>query len=109
MARWTWRDETVNTLIELRKIDGRGSFGDHVLGLHLDMTVSIAEHDESRTARAVADGHAGVARPCRRGHSGFRTKLRIEASLTAESDFDDAPDTIREVAADLKEQAAPAK
>ena len=34
-----------------------------------------------------------------------RAKLRIEASV-AESNFDDAPDTIREVAAGLREQSA---
>lgn len=103
VGRWTWRDEIVRSLIELRNL-ASADLSTTILRLHLDMTVSIAEHDEvdgivrALTGTLASHGRAAAVIT-------DRTKLRIEASLS-ESDFDAAPDTIREVAAVLKGQAA---
>ena len=103
VARWTWRDETVNNIVELRKL-ATEDLSTTVLRAHLDMTVSIAENDEiGRLMRSLAGTLASHGRAAALIED--RTKLRIEASLT-ELDFDDAPDTIREVAATLRERSA---
>ena len=103
VARWTWRDETVNSIVELRKL-ATGDLSTTILRLHLDMTVSINENDEItgilRLLKGTLASHGRAAALIE-----DRTKLCIEASV-AESNFDDAPDTIREVAAALREQSA---
>ena len=102
VGRWTWRDETVNSIVELRKL-AIEDLSTTVLRIHLDMTVSIAEHDEvEKLVRSLAGTLASHGRAAAVIED--RTKLRIEASL-AELDFDNAPDTIREVAATLREQS----
>lgn len=102
VGRWTWRDETVHSLVELRKLASE-DLSATILRLHLEMTVSIAEHDEIDTIARVLTGtlasHGRAAAIIQ-----DRTRLRIEASLS-ESAFDAAPETIREVAAALKERA----
>jgi DNA repair exonuclease SbcCD nuclease subunit len=102
VARWTWRDETVHSIIALRNL-ATEDLSSTILRLHLDMTVSIAEHDE---IAGIVRSLAGTLASCGRAAAVIedRTKLRIEASLT-ETDFDDAPDTIRDVAAILKERS----
>jgi DNA repair exonuclease SbcCD nuclease subunit len=103
VARWTWRDETVNSIVELRKLASE-DLSSTILRLHLDLTVSIAEHDDiAGIVRSLAGTLASHGRAAAVIED--RTKLRIQASV-AESDFDNAPDTIREVAAVLKERAA---
>jgi len=102
VARWTWRDETVNNIVQLRKL-ATADLASTILRVHLDLTVSIAEHDEiAGIVRSLAGTLASHGRAAAVIED--RTKLRIEASLT-ESAFDDAPDTIREVAAALKESS----
>jgi hypothetical protein len=102
VGRWTWRDETVRSLVELRKFASE-DLSATILRLHLDMTVSIAEHDEVdgivRLLTGTLASHGRAAAVIT-----DRTKLRIEASLS-ELDFDGAPDTVREVAAALKGRA----
>ena len=102
VGRWTWRDETVRSLIELRKLASE-DLSATILRVHLDITVSIAEHDEVdgivRLLTGTLASHGRAAAVIT-----DRTKLRIEASLS-ESDFDAAPDTVREVAAALKGRA----
>ncbi|MCU1234272.1 MAG: hypothetical protein JWP63_2239 [Candidatus Solibacter sp.] len=103
VARWTWRDETVHGIVALRNLVTE-DLASTILRLHLDMTVSIAEHDEiAGIVRSLAGTLACHGRAA--AVIVDRTKLRIEASLS-ETDFDDAPETIREVAAALKERSA---
>lgn len=103
VARWTWRDQTVDSIVALRNLAAE-DLSSTILRLRLDMTVSIAEHDEiAEILRSLAGTLASHGRAAAVIED--RTKLRIEASLT-ESDFDGAPDTIREVAATLRERSA---
>lgn len=103
VARWTWRDETVNNIIELRKLAAE-DLSATILRLHLHMTASIEENDEiTGVLRSLAGTLASHGRAA--AVVVDSKQLRIEAS-PAESNFDDAPDTIREVAAALKDQAA---
>jgi DNA repair exonuclease SbcCD nuclease subunit len=102
VARWTWREETVHSILALRNLAAE-DLSSTILRLHQDMTVSIAEHDEiAGIVRSLAGTLASHGRAAALIED--RTKLRIEASAT-ESDFDDAPDTIREVAEALKERS----
>jgi DNA repair exonuclease SbcCD nuclease subunit len=102
VGRWTWRDETVTNCVELRKL-ATEDLATTVLRIHLDMTVSVTERDEvdalirSMTGTLAAHGRAGALIV-------GRTKFRVEARL-AESDFDDAPDSIREVATVLRSRS----
>jgi hypothetical protein len=71
--------------------------------LHLHLTASIEENDEiAGILRSLAGTLASHGRAAALVVDSKR--LRIEAS-PAESNFEDAPDTIREVADALKEQA----
>jgi DNA repair exonuclease SbcCD nuclease subunit len=102
VARWTWRDETVSSIVGLRNL-GAEDLSSTILRLRLEMTVSIAEHDEiAGILRSLAGTLASHGRAAAVIED--RTKLRIEASVQ-ESDFDAAPATIQEVAANLKERA----
>jgi hypothetical protein len=75
-----------------------------ILRLHLHLTASMEENDEiAGILRSLAGTLASHGRAAALVVDSKR--LRIEAS-PAESNFEDAPDTIREVAAALKEQAA---
>ncbi|MEO8594634.1 MAG: metallophosphoesterase [Candidatus Solibacter sp.] len=103
VARWTWRDETVNNIVALRKL-ATEDLATTILRLHLDMTASIGENEEiTGILRSLAGTLASHGRAAALIED--RSKLRVEASL-AESNFDDAPDTVREVAAALKDQSA---
>jgi len=103
VARWTWRDETVNNIFELRKL-ATEDLSTTILRLHLQMTASIQENDEiAGILRSLAGTLASHGRAAALVVDSKR--LSIEAS-PAESNFEDVPDTIREVAAALKEQAA---
>ncbi|MEO8025486.1 MAG: DNA repair exonuclease [Bryobacteraceae bacterium] len=102
VARWKWRDATVQSIVALRNLAAE-DLSSSILRLHLDMAVSIAEHDE---IEAIVKSLVGTLASHGRAAAVVedRTKLKIEASLT-ESDFDGAPDTIREVATGLKERS----
>jgi DNA repair exonuclease SbcCD nuclease subunit len=103
VARWTWRDETVNNMTELRKL-ATEDLSATVLRLHLEMTASIQENDEiAGILRSLAGTLASHGRAAALIVDAKR--LHVEAS-PAESNFEDAPETIREVAAALKEQSA---
>jgi DNA repair exonuclease SbcCD nuclease subunit len=103
VARWTWRDETVSSIVGLRNVAAE-DLSSTILRLRLEMTVSIAEYDEiadilrSLTGTLASHGRAAAVIE-------DRTRLRILASAE-ESDFNAAPETIQEVAAALKEGAA---
>ena len=102
VARWTWRDESVNNIFELRKL-ATEDLSTTILRLHLHLTASIEENDEiSCILRSLAGTLASHGRAAALVVDSKR--LIVEAS-PAESNFDDAPDSIREVAAVLKEQA----
>jgi hypothetical protein len=102
VGRWTWRDEKVTSMAQLRNLAAE-DLSATILRVHLDLTVSIAEHDEAggifRSLAGTLASHGRAAALIE-----DRTAMRIEASL-AESDFDGAPETVREVAAALKERA----
>ncbi|MGH8636395.1 MAG: hypothetical protein ACREUZ_04580 [Burkholderiales bacterium] len=103
VARWTWRDETVSSIVALRSLASE-DLSSTILRLHLDMTVSIAEHDEiAGIVRSLAGTLASHGRAAAVIED--RSRLRIQASAE-ESDFDAAPETVQEVAAALKERAA---
>jgi DNA repair exonuclease SbcCD nuclease subunit len=103
VARWTWREETVNNMVELRKIASE-DLSATILRLHLDMTASIQENDEiAAILRSLGGTVASHGRAA--AFIEERKNLRVQAS-PAESNFDDAPETIREVAAALKEESA---
>jgi DNA repair exonuclease SbcCD nuclease subunit len=102
VARWTWRDERVTSMAQLRNLASE-DLASTILRIHLDLTVSIAEHDEvAGVIRALGGTLASHGRAAALIED--RTALRIQASL-AESDFNGAPETVREVAAALKERA----
>jgi DNA repair exonuclease SbcCD nuclease subunit len=103
VARWTWRDETVTSIVGLRDLAAE-DLSSTILRLHLDMTVSIAEHDE---IAGIVKSLAGTLASHGRAAAVIedRTKLRTQPNLK-ESDFDGAPETIRDVAAALRERSA---
>jgi DNA repair exonuclease SbcCD nuclease subunit len=103
VARWTWRDETVSSIVGLRNLAGE-DLSSTILRLRLEMTVSIADHDEiAGILRSLAGTLASHGRAAAVIED--RTRLLILAS-DQESDFSAAPETIQEVAAALKERAA---
>jgi DNA repair exonuclease SbcCD nuclease subunit len=103
VARFTWREETVETVSALRNLAAE-DLSSTILRLNLNLTVSIAEQDE---LNAIVRKLEGTLATHGRATAliADRTNLRVEASQS-ESDFDSAPDTIREVAAALKEQGS---
>lgn len=103
VARWMWRDETVRSVPALRNLASE-DLSSTILRLHLDMTVSIAEQDEvDGIVRSLAGTLASHGRAAAIVED--RSGLRVEAS-TAELAFEDAPETVREVAAKLSESSA---
>lgn len=101
VARWTWRDENVDTLAGLRKLASE-DLTTTVLRVHVDMTVSMSEKEEvdalleSLRGTLAAHGRAGaLVADCK--------NLR-EVSVEA-LDLDGAPETIREVAQALQARA----
>jgi DNA repair exonuclease SbcCD nuclease subunit len=103
VARWTWREETVRSVVELRNLASQ-DLSSTILRVRLDLTASIAEQDEiAGIMRSLAGTLAAPGRAAAVVED--RAALRVEAS-PAETNFDGAPETIREVAEALKQSAA---
>ncbi|MBI2206573.1 MAG: DNA repair exonuclease [Candidatus Rokubacteria bacterium] len=102
VAQWTWRDETVRTIGDLRKLADE-DLASTVLRVHLDMTISISEQDEVEAILESLEGTVAVT-PRAGACVVERKSLRIEVPADVAS-LGDAPESVREVDARLREEA----
>ncbi len=102
VARWTWRDETVTSLDELRRLASE-DLSSTVLRLHLDMAVSVAEEKEVDALTSLLKGNLATS-----GRAGAfildRSRLRLQIG-PVEDVMKDAPETLLIVAARLAQEA----
>jgi DNA repair exonuclease SbcCD nuclease subunit len=105
VARWTWRQEIVHTIVELRTLAAEDLVST-VLRLKLELTISLPELKEVEAIlRALAGNEATNART-----GAFLCEPRDPSSLVTEVgeiDLDGAPDAVRETAALLKREGTP--
>lgn len=96
---WTWIDERCRDMNELRALLTRRDLDRHVLRLHLDMTVTLAE--ESELSRILRDLEGTVATTGRVGVLIVdRAKLHIQAG-SADAFPEDLPPVLRDTVARL--------
>lgn len=104
VAHWRWIDRRCRDLNELRALLTLPELDRHVLRLHLDMTVSLAE--ESELARILRDLEGTEAT---HGRAGIllvdRAKLRIEAG-SLDAFPEDLPPVLQDTVARLRRLAA---
>lgn len=94
VSTWTWSDERCRDMNELRSLLTRRDLDHHVLRLHLDMTVTLAE--ESELSRILRDLEGTEATTGRVGVLIVdRSKLRIQAG-SADVFPDDLPPVLRD-------------
>ena len=102
VARWTWRDETVTSLDELRRLASE-DLSSTVLRLHLDMAVSVAEEKEVDALTSLLKGNLATS-----GRAGAfildRSRLRLQIG-PVEDVMKDAPETLLIVAEKLAQEA----
>jgi DNA repair exonuclease SbcCD nuclease subunit len=102
VARWTWRDETVTSLEALRRLASE-DLSSTVLRLRLDLTVSVAQEKEVETITNLLKGNLATS-----GRAGAfildRSALRPQLERVEEV-MKDAPETLVEVAAKLRQEA----
>lgn len=102
VAHWTWRDETVRSIGELRALADE-DLASTVLRVRLEMTISISEQEEVDAILESLLGTVAVtprAGACVVERQGLRTEVPTDAvALT------NAPETVREVDARLREDA----
>jgi DNA repair exonuclease SbcCD nuclease subunit len=102
VARWTWRDETVKSVNELRRLASE-DLSSTVLRLHLDMEVSVAEEKEVDLLTSLLKGNLATS-----GRAGAfildRSALRMQLGPVEEI-MKDAPETLLMVAERLTNQA----
>ena len=101
VGHWSWRDETVTDLAELRRLLDE-DLSRTVLRLRLDLEVSLAERDELQEHLSVLEGSIATV-----GQAGAviidRNKLRVEV---LGSPFpEDLPETISETIEVLRARA----
>jgi hypothetical protein len=104
VARWTWRDETVTSLEDLRRLASE-DLSSTVLRLHLDMTVSTQGETDVDGITTLLRGNLATS-----GRAGALildwSRLRVQLG-PVEDVMRDVPETIALVAERLL-QAAPA-
>jgi hypothetical protein len=102
VARWTWRDETVTGLDELRRLASE-DLSSTVLRLHLDMAVSVAEEKEIDALTNLLKGNLATS-----GRAGAfildRSRLRLQLGPVQDV-MKDAPETLLIVAEKLAQEA----
>jgi len=102
VARWTWEERTVRSLPELHAL-ARSDLSNHVLKLHVTMTLPPLEYDE---AERILEDLAGT--DAKHGRVGVfvldRKGLDMD-TLSAEQVFADQPEIIRAVVQRLQEKA----
>jgi DNA repair exonuclease SbcCD nuclease subunit len=107
VASWTWEDVRCRDMNELRALLTRQGLETHVLRLHLDMAVTLAEEVElTRILREMegteaTHGRAGIAVV-------DRSKLRIQAG-SADDFPDDLPPVLKDTVARLRRLHAEAQ
>ena len=99
VAAWTWIDVRCRDMKELRELLTRKELERHVVRLHLDMTVTLAE--ESELNRILADLKGSEAT---HGRAGIliedRTNLRVQAD-SVDAFPDDLPPVLQDTVARL--------
>ncbi len=99
VATWTWLDVRCRDMNELRALLTRPDLERHVVRLHLDMTVSLAE--ESELSRIVQDLEGTAATHGRVGVLVVdRTNLRIQTG-SADAFPEDLPPVLKDTVARL--------
>ena len=102
VARWTWRDETVTGLDELRRLASE-DLSSTVLRLHVDMAVSVAEEKEIDALTRLLKGNLATS-----GRAGAfildQSRLRLQLG-PVEDVMKDAPETLLIVAERLAQEA----
>lgn len=102
VARWIWRDETVTSLDQLRRLASE-DLSSTVLRLHLDMEVSVAEEKEIDALTSLLKGNLATS-----GRAGAfildRSRMRLQLGRV-EDVMKDAPETLLIVAERLTQEA----
>ena len=102
VARWSWRDETVTSLDELRRLASE-DLSSTVLRLHLDMAISATEEKHVDTLVGLLKGNLATS-----GRAGAfildRSRLRLQLECVEEI-LKDAPETLLIVAKKLAGEA----
>jgi DNA repair exonuclease SbcCD nuclease subunit len=102
VARWTWKDEIVTTLDELRRLASE-DLSSTVLRLHLDMEVSVAGEKEVDVLTGLLKGNLATS-----GRAGAlildRSRLRMQLG-PVEGVMKNAPETLVIVAEKLTQEA----